>query len=127
MDKADPDFQWKMPIEFYGIVVDQLGDPVANATVVFGRTTVVGPLPDPEQRVLSGSDGRFELTGVQGILICHIHQALRERAGTSSKSAAVRNHSGLVAWSRSQSKSGSPDATDMKLYFLVATPDCCGY
>jgi hypothetical protein len=38
----------------------------------------------------------------------------------------VRNHSGLVAWSRSQSKSGSSDATDMKLYFLVATPDCCG-
>ena len=38
----------------------------------------------------------------------------------------VRNHSGLVAWSRSQSKSGSSDATGMKLYFLVAMPDCCG-
>lgn len=66
MDKADPDFQWKMPIEFYGKVVDQFGEPVANATVVFGWTTVIGPIPDPGQRVLSGSDGRFELKGVQG-------------------------------------------------------------
>ncbi len=38
----------------------------------------------------------------------------------------AQNHSGLVAWSRSQSKSGSSDATGMKLYFLVAMPDCCG-
>jgi len=66
MDKADPDFQWKMPIKFYGKVVDQFGEPVANATVVFGWTTVIGPIPDPEQRVLSGSDGRFELKDVQG-------------------------------------------------------------
>jgi hypothetical protein len=66
MDKTDPDFQWKMPIEFYGKVVDQFGEPVTAATVVFGWTTVIGPTPDPEQRVLSGLDGRFELTGVQG-------------------------------------------------------------
>ena len=48
MDKADPDFQWKMPIEFYGKVVDQFGEPVVGATVDFVWTTVVGPVPDPQ-------------------------------------------------------------------------------
>lgn len=66
MDRADPKFQWKMPIEFYGRVLDQFDQPIEGATVSFTRTTAVGPVPDPEQRVLSGSDGRFELTGVQG-------------------------------------------------------------
>ena len=40
MEKTDPDFQWKMPIEFYGKVVDQFGQPVVNAEVVFGAHTL---------------------------------------------------------------------------------------
>jgi hypothetical protein len=66
MEKADPSFEWKTPIEFYGKLVDQFNAPVAGATVVFGWTTVVGPRPDPELRVLTDSDGRFELKNIQG-------------------------------------------------------------
>jgi hypothetical protein len=66
MDKADPDFQWKMPIEFYGKVVDQFGQPVAGAEVELNWTTVVGPIPDPKKSIYTSSDGRFEVTGIQG-------------------------------------------------------------
>jgi len=66
MDKADPEFQWKMPIEFYGKVVDQFGQPVVNAEVVLNWTTVIGPIPDPKKRIFTGPDGKFEITGIQG-------------------------------------------------------------
>jgi hypothetical protein len=66
MDKVDSDFQWKMPIEFYGKVVDQFGQPVTGAEVELNWTTVIGPVPDPKKRVFTGSDGRFEVTDIQG-------------------------------------------------------------
>jgi hypothetical protein len=66
VDKADPDFQWKMPIEFYGKVVDQFDQPVIGAEVELNWTTVVGPIPDPKKSIFTGSDGRFEVTGIQG-------------------------------------------------------------
>jgi Carboxypeptidase regulatory-like domain len=66
MEKTDPNFQQKMPIEFYGKVVDQFGKPIPGVTVVFQWTTVVGPVTNPERQTLSGTDGRFELRGVQG-------------------------------------------------------------
>ena len=34
MEKNDPQFQWKMPINFYGKVVDQFGQQMATAEVV---------------------------------------------------------------------------------------------
>jgi hypothetical protein len=66
MDKTDPDFQWKMPIEFYGKVLDQFGQPVAGAEVELNWTTVIGPIPDPKKSIFTGSDGRFAVTGIQG-------------------------------------------------------------
>jgi hypothetical protein len=66
MDKADPDFQWKMPIEFYGKVIDQFGQPVAGAEVELNWTTVIGPIPDPKKSIYTGTDGRFEVAGIQG-------------------------------------------------------------
>ncbi|HWA25176.1 MAG TPA: hypothetical protein VG734_05825 [Lacunisphaera sp.] len=66
MGKADPKFQWKMPIEFYGKVVDQIGAPVANAQVHFGWTTAVGPKPDPEAAMVTAEDGTFSITGIWG-------------------------------------------------------------
>ena len=66
MNKTDPAFQWKMPIEFYGKVVDQFGEPIPDAKILFQWTTVVGKVPDPEQQSWSGTDGRFELRNVQG-------------------------------------------------------------
>lgn len=66
MRKTDPKFEWKMPIEFYGKVVDQFDEPVAGAIIIFDWTTVIGSSPDPQKRTESGADGLFELTGVQG-------------------------------------------------------------
>src|ERR1039458_84401 len=66
MDKTDPDFQWKMPIEFYGKVVDQFDQPVAGAEVELNWTTVIGPIPDPKKSIFTGSDGRFAVTDIQG-------------------------------------------------------------
>ena len=66
MEKADESWQWKMPIEFYGKVVDQFGQPVVNAEVVLNWTTVVGPIPDPKKSIFTGPDGKFEIKGIQG-------------------------------------------------------------
>jgi hypothetical protein len=63
MEKADPKFQWKMPIEFYGKVVDQFEEPVAEA-----RVHIVWTAVDDSHEItkLSARDGAFELTGEQG-------------------------------------------------------------
>jgi len=66
MEKADESWQWKMPIEFYGKVIDQFGQPVVNAKVILNWTTVIGPIPDPQKSIFTGPDGRFEITGIQG-------------------------------------------------------------
>jgi Carboxypeptidase regulatory-like domain len=66
MEKTDPDWQWKMPIEFYGKVVDQFGHPIAGAEVELGWTTAVGPIPDPKKTIYSDANGRFAVTGIQG-------------------------------------------------------------
>ena len=66
MEKADESWQWKMPIEFYGKVEDQFGQPVVNAEVVLNWTTVVGPIPDPKKSLFTGLDGKFEIKGIQG-------------------------------------------------------------
>jgi hypothetical protein len=66
MRRADPDFEWKIPIDFYGKVVDQFGEPVPGADVECIWTTVVGRNVTPRKTVLSGADGRFELRGERG-------------------------------------------------------------
>jgi hypothetical protein len=66
MEKVDPKFQWKMPIEFYGRVVDQTGASVSAATIRYGWTTAVGPTPDPHATTRTGSDGTFTIAGVYG-------------------------------------------------------------
>lgn len=63
MNKVDPKFQWKMPIEFYGKVVDQFGEPVAEATVQFTWTAIDD---SHHAEMLSGADGRFQFAGVRG-------------------------------------------------------------
>ena len=63
MNKADPNFQWKMPIEFYGKIIDQFGESVAAATVDLTWTAV-----DDSHRteILSDNDGNFQFSGVHG-------------------------------------------------------------
>lgn len=61
----DPSFEWKMPIEFYGKIVDQHNKPVEGVKVVF-QWTDTSPTGTSERTVYSNSDGSFELVGVQG-------------------------------------------------------------
>jgi hypothetical protein len=66
MEKVDPDFQWKMPIAFYGKVVDQFDAPVVGAEAVLNWTTVIGPVPDPKKSIYSDASGQFSITNIQG-------------------------------------------------------------
>ena len=64
MEKTDKKFQWKTPIEFYGKVVDQDGNPIQGATIECNWAAMHD---QPNKRTLSsGPDGQFTLTGVQG-------------------------------------------------------------
>jgi len=63
MDKADAKFQWKMPISFYGKVVDQFGESVAGTTIKLTWTAI----DDSHQtEILSDAEGTFQFTGVRG-------------------------------------------------------------
>jgi len=63
MLKADPVFEAKTPIEFYGKVVDQNGEPVSGAQVDMNWTVVGG---NNSKQLKTRNDGLFELTGVEG-------------------------------------------------------------
>ena len=65
MDKQDVHWQYKMPISFYGNVIDDLGQPVAGATIAFGWTDLSSD--GTSQRIAtSDQSGLFSLTGVTG-------------------------------------------------------------
>lgn len=66
MRKADPSFEWKTPIEFYGKAIDQFSNGVEGASVVLAWTTAIGPIPDPEKRMLSEPNGLFSVSDIQG-------------------------------------------------------------
>lgn len=63
MSKLDSNFEWKMPIEFFGKVVDQLNAPIAGATVDLQWSVVGGT---ENRKMISESDGTFSVSGVQG-------------------------------------------------------------
>jgi hypothetical protein len=68
MEKVDPDYANKTPIEFYGKVVDQNGQPVAGATADLQWTGIQGEALDKATKI-TGTDGRFVLSGVEGKLL----------------------------------------------------------
>ena len=63
MKKVDPSFEWKIPIEFYGRVVDQDSAPVADAVIRYGWNDVDG---NHERFMRTGSDGRFAIEALHG-------------------------------------------------------------
>jgi hypothetical protein len=62
---ADPDFDWKTPIEFYGKVVDERGVPVREAGVQF-MWTDLSTEGTSTRETSSDSQGLFSLSGVRG-------------------------------------------------------------
>jgi hypothetical protein len=66
MEKADRNFARKMPIEFYGVVVDQYSNRVANATVLLSWAATW----DSEKKTIqSDANGQFSVKGIRGRLL----------------------------------------------------------
>ncbi len=63
--QADPQFEWKTPIAFYGKIVDEEGKPVqgANIKCIWTDLSREGT---STAALTSDSHGRFSLTGVRG-------------------------------------------------------------
>lgn len=61
----DPRFEWKMPINFYGKVVDQDDTPIGGVEIAF-QWTDLSARGTSERTVVSGGDGSFSLTEVKG-------------------------------------------------------------
>jgi hypothetical protein len=64
--KKDPSFEWKMPIEFYGKVVDQDGKPLAGARIEYMWNSTNGT---PHRETHSLQDGSFEIKGIFGKIL----------------------------------------------------------
>ncbi len=65
MTQRDGRFEWKMPIEFYGRVLDDQGQPVSEATVST-EWTDLSKEGSSERTLLTDATGLFSLTGVTG-------------------------------------------------------------
>lgn len=65
MTKIDKKFEWKMPIEFYGKIVDEQGKPVAEVDIRF-QWTNISAKGTAEHNTRSDVQGLFSLTGVTG-------------------------------------------------------------
>jgi hypothetical protein len=63
--KADPDYDWKQPINFYGRVVDENNQPVAGATAGF-EWTDLSQKGTSKATAISDETGFFSLTDRQG-------------------------------------------------------------
>ena len=65
MKRADPNYQLKIPLEFYGKVLDQHDQPVAGAKVEIGLN-VADEKGSNDRELVSHIDGTFSLTGIKG-------------------------------------------------------------
>ena len=66
MRKVDRSFEWKIPIRFYGKVVDQHDLPVAEAAVRYGWNDVEG---SHEQHTRSDANGQIVIDGLHGKIL----------------------------------------------------------
>jgi hypothetical protein len=66
MKTADRLFEWKMPITFYGKVVDDNLTPVPGASVRYGWNDVEG---SHEKRTASDANGEIKISGITGKIL----------------------------------------------------------
>jgi hypothetical protein len=66
MKDADPNFEYKRPIAFYGKVVDEAGNPIPDASIV---ASIAGPDGDKEVALKSNSQGLFSIKDLKGKFI----------------------------------------------------------
>jgi hypothetical protein len=65
MKKLDPKFEWKMPVNFYGKIIDQAAQPVQGAKIRF-QWTDTSAAGTAEKFTESDAQGMFFLTGERG-------------------------------------------------------------
>jgi hypothetical protein len=65
MERLDSKFEWKIAINFYGVVVDQDERPISGAKIRF-QWTDLSPSGVSERIVYSDPNGRFSLAGEKG-------------------------------------------------------------
>ena len=63
--QADPTYEWKQPINFYGKVVDQDGMPIEGASVDFSWTDL-SPEGTSQHHTVSDSSGLFAMLNQRG-------------------------------------------------------------
>lgn len=63
MEKVDRSFEWKIPITFYGKVIDQDNRPVSDAAVRYGWNDVEG---SHEQQTTSDANGLIRIENLRG-------------------------------------------------------------
>ncbi|MEI6676520.1 MAG: hypothetical protein WCO57_15225 [Verrucomicrobiota bacterium] len=68
MRKADPNYELKVPIDFFGKVLDQHDKPVIRAEIEI-RLNVADEKGHKNHSLVSQADGTFELTGIRGKLV----------------------------------------------------------
>jgi hypothetical protein len=66
MERRDPKFEWKMPIKFYGKVVDQDGQPISGVRIRYGWNDISGSNERFDQ---SDAQGMFSIENIQGKLL----------------------------------------------------------
>lgn len=66
MRSLDRSFEWKIPIKFYGSVIDQEGQPVPDASVRYGWNDVGG---SHHAFTKSDASGRFAIEGIRGKIL----------------------------------------------------------
>lgn len=66
ISKIDPSFDWKMPIEFYGKVVDEYEQPIVGASAVLTWTI---SQETPWKSILTDHEGRFQIANVLGKIL----------------------------------------------------------
>ncbi|MEO7100050.1 MAG: carboxypeptidase-like regulatory domain-containing protein [Luteolibacter sp.] len=67
--KTDPEWEWKTPIEFFGKVVDEQNNPVANADIEIewnGTSEKYGGDGVMRKKLASDADGAFVINGITG-------------------------------------------------------------
>ncbi len=67
-EKADKNWAWKVPVNFYGRVVDEQGAPVAGASVNY-RLTDLSEAGKTEGELKSDAQGNFSLRGKVGRIL----------------------------------------------------------
>ena len=66
--ESDSLWDYRRPIEFYGQVVDEMGNPVADLPIAFSWKDI-SPQGTSKAQTVTDVSGRFSLTGVSGKLL----------------------------------------------------------